>query len=129
MEENQDKFKQFKPYKAKGNGYPEHYKESINAYMEGFNSGRFGQYEMPSFVESRKQANELLYKYDKLIKMNWKVAKAKIVLDILDMKCEIEKYRLLYGRTSQSYDILDSKIRALEFACESLPNLEEGDKI
>lgn len=129
METLEEKIKQFKHYRAVGKGYPDGYKESINAYMEGLNSGRFGQYEMTSFVESRKQANELLYKYDKLIKMNWKVAKAKMVVDILDMKYNVEKYRLLYGLTSQSYDILDTKIKALEFACMSLPNLEEGDRI
>ena len=129
MDELEEKLKQFKHYKAKGEGYPRGYKSHINAFMEGFNSGRFREYEKSTFVESRKQANELIYKYDKLIKMNWKVAKAKMVVDILNMKNQVEKYRLLYGITSKSYDILDSKIRALEFACMSLPNLEEGDKI
>ena len=129
MEETlEEKLKQFKHTKAVGEGYPRGYKAHINAFMEGFNSGRFDEYLKPSFVESRKVANETLAEYNKLIKMNWKIAKAKMVVEILDMKSEIEKARLLYGVTSKSYDILQAKIAVLEFACMSLPNIEEGDK-
>lgn len=125
--EKQIEKQQYKQYKAIGRGYPFGYKKAINEYAEMLNSKRFEQYR--PLLEERKQANELLFKYDKLVKTNWKLAKAKIVVEALDLKEKSEKYRLLYGMDSQTYNILKTKIKVLEFMCMILPNLEEGDEI
>ena len=127
METLEQKLKQFKPTIAKGNGYPRGYKAHINAYMSGFNSGRFGEYEKEYFVESRKVANKMLEHYNNMIKEDWITAKEMVVDAIINIETDIKKSELLYGENKET-DILKSKKAVLYFICWSLPNInKEGE--
>lgn len=127
METLEQKLKQFKPAIAKGNGYPRGYKSHINAYMSGFNSGRFGEYEKEYFVESRIVANKMLEHYNNMIKEDWKTAKEMVVDAIINIETDIKRSELLYGENKET-DILKSKKAVLYFICWSLPNInKEGE--
>lgn len=126
METLEEKLKQFKHTKAVGDGYPRGYKTHINAYMEGFNSGRFNEYQKEHFVESRQKTNDMLETYNKLIKKDWKESKKMVVDSILATENEIKKSELLYGVSKNTY-ILEAKRSVLYFICWSLPNLKEGE--
>lgn len=120
METLEEKLKQFEHTKAEGNGYPKNYKNKINAYMEGFNSGRFNEYQKECFVEAHQKANEMLATYNRLIKKDWKTAKEMAVNALLDIETEIKKSQLLYGETGET-EILEAKKSVLYFICWSLP--------
>ena len=126
METLEEKLKQFKHTKAVGDGYPRGYKSHINAFMEGFNSGRFNSYKDEYFVETRQYANEQLAEYNKKIKENWKEARCQVVARILQIEEKERLNRLLYGNSlnNQKEEALK---RVLEFVCESLPVLKEGE--
>lgn len=123
METQEQVIKKFKHTKATGNDYPKGYKSQINAYMEGFNSGRFNEYKKEFFVESREYANRELERYNEIIKMNWQVAKKMAVNEILEIENEIKKSELLYGK-SKITERLDAKRTVLYFICWSLPKIK-----
>ena len=126
METLEEKLKQFKHTKAIGDGYPRGYKTHINAFMEGFNSGRFNAYKEEFFVETRQYANEQLAEINKRIKENWKDARLQVVAKILKKKKKERLNKLLYGNSinNQKEEALK---RVLEFVCESLPVIKEGE--
>lgn len=124
METLEQKLKQFKHAKAVGDGYPAGYKESINAYMEGFNSGRFNAYLNDDFVEIRKYANEIVNEMHKQVKEDWKSARLTAVAEILKAEENIRRNKLLYGKTLKNKKI-DALIVVMTFICDSLPVLKE----
>ena len=122
----EQKLKEFKHTKAVGPGYPKGYKTHINAYMSGFNSGRYGEYQKEHFVESRKLANSMLEHYNNMIKEDWETAKRMVVDAIINIETEIKKSELLYGENKDT-DILKDKRAVLYFICWSLPKLNKEE--
>ena len=125
METLEEKLKQFKHTKAVGEGYPRGYKTSINAYMSGFNSGRFNAYLDDDFVEIRKYANEELKKIHE-VRKDWKNARLEVVARILLIEEKERRNKLLYGESLNNKKTEALK-KVLEFVCWSLPNLKEGE--
>jgi len=125
MDTLEEKVKQFKHAKAIGQGYPYGYKSSVNAYMSGYNSGRFDAYKRDDFIKNHQEVNKMVQMYHKLVQQNWEVAKCKIVIDILNFEAEIRRTRLLYGMDAPEFHLLREKIAVLEFMCDALPRLED----
>lgn len=128
MQSLEEKLKQFKHTIAVGDGYPRGYKTRINAYMTGFNSGRFNAYQDDDFVETRQQANDMLETYNKFIKRDLREAIIMIAKNIINWKGQIEYERLVYGKDDKDTKIKQAKITVSEFVLDSLPKLRRENK-
>lgn len=124
----EEKLKQFTHTKTEGPGYPRGYKSKINAFMEGYNSGRFGAYKDDNFVKTRQFANYMLEHYNNMIKEDWKTAKQMAVDTIINIEADIIKNQLLYGKDVEN-EIDVAKKEILHFICWSLPKLDNENNI
>lgn len=101
------------------------FKYSFNAYLKGFTSGRFGQDKDTYFDCRVALANELATEYTQLVKEDWECARQKAVANILFDEKELRKIELMFGKQSQIYTDIYTKLRIAEFVCNSLPYLKE----
>lgn len=101
------------------------FKDTFNACLKGFTSGRFGQDKDTYFDYKVALANKLANEYTQLVKEDWECAKQKAVANILFNEKQLRKIELMFGKQSQIYTDIYTKLRIAEFVCNSLPYLKE----
>lgn len=104
------------------------FKDVFNAYLKGFTSGRFEQNKDIYFDYRVALANELATEYTQLVKKNWESARQKAIANILLNEKLLRENELMFGKQSQIYTDIYTKLRVAEFVCDSLPYLEEEQK-
>ena len=117
----------FKREVAKGEGYPRGYKAAVNSYMDGYNSGRFGEAQNPHFAEIHGEVNREMANYNNIVRTNTP-EKAKELISVSQGKYKAQYESL--GRqmnTAENWrdiatqrDIAYGKMRTAEFALDAL---------
>lgn len=102
------------------------FKDSFNAYLKGFTSGRFGQDKDTYFDYRVALANKLATEYTQLVKEDWECARQKAIANILFNEEQLRKIELMFGKQSQIYTDIYTELRISEFVCNSLPYLKEN---